>query len=237
MGGFLLSKWYFDVVTEDGAVAIAYAARLELGPIRLDYASVLARDATGPTRESSALSAARVTESADEITLDGLALAGTWTRRCPAIDETLLADCDGHVRWRCHMPSADARVTLDATPLAGLGYVEHLELTIPPWRLPLETLRWGHVLAPRGARVWIDWQSRSFSRSLEYCDGVAAPFSERVFSNETVLRSGRIGSTALGVLGREVLSRVPGSTLLIDETKWRALVDGHWAIHETVSWP
>ena len=38
---FKLSKWYLDVITEDGSAFIGYAARLEWGPLRVAYGATL----------------------------------------------------------------------------------------------------------------------------------------------------------------------------------------------------
>ena len=66
------------------------------------------------------------------------------------------------VDWHCVLP----RGPVSAGAFNGLGYAEHLRLTIPPWRLPIRTLRWGRFLSPRNSLVWIDWQGGFTSRTL-----------------------------------------------------------------------
>lgn len=236
--GFSLAKWYADVVADDGALAIAYLARLELGPVGVDYASVLSCAPDGTARQRTSLRRGHLEEMPDAVSVDALGLRGTWSRRERAIDElTLYASREGDVRWRCHLPRADVSASLDGRTLSGLGYVEHLRLTIPPWRLPLRTLRWGRALTESESFVWIDWRSESFSTALAFRNGERTDEGPPPMSDEHVIRRGRIGTTALGILGQNLRALVPASALLLDETKWRSRVTGGFAVHEVVAFP
>jgi hypothetical protein len=125
-------------------------------------------------------------------------------------------------------------------PVTGLGYVEVLTLTLPPWRLPIDELRWGRFCAADGGAVWIEWRG-PHPLKLGLLDGAPAPFMpERLgLRDHRVLRSGRIGETALAMIPR--LDRLPGRVLGLSETKWlsRGALAGSegWAIHEVVRWP
>lgn len=57
---FHLLKWYLDVVTDDGGVAIGYAARLRWGAVRVGYASLLLAAPSGSCREQATLRGAPV---------------------------------------------------------------------------------------------------------------------------------------------------------------------------------
>ena len=60
---------------------------------------------------------------------------------------------------------------------SGLGYAERLVLTIPPWKLPIETLRWGRFLSPSDWIVWIDWQGEH-PQTIVYRNGARVAVDE-----------------------------------------------------------
>src|SRR5262249_41246921 len=139
----------------------------------------------------------------------------------------------------------------------GLGYAEHLTMTIPPWQLPIENLRWGRFISASDWAVWIDWQGE-FSRRIVYLNGkkvsTLALEDEQVkfedgallaMDRSLVIRDGPLGTTALsGIPGLN--KTFPARILQVNECKWRsrgrlqlpdgATVEG-WVIHERVSWP
>ena len=45
--------------------------------------------------------------------------------------------------------------------ISGLGYAEHLTLTLPPWRLPFAHLRWGRFVSAEDHVIWIAWQGET----------------------------------------------------------------------------
>jgi hypothetical protein len=49
---FRLRKWYLDVIAEDGSAFVGYWARLQWGPVRLHFASLLrASDGSEPVQQ------------------------------------------------------------------------------------------------------------------------------------------------------------------------------------------
>lgn len=257
---FTLLKWYLDLVTEDGAVFLGYAARLRWRRLALHYASSLVVDAAGARRErATARRTALPARGAGAFTwcCEPLGVAGRWTGRAPPIRRTL-ADTDaGAIRWACVAPRAEARVLCEGRALAGLGYVERLSLTIPPWRLPFDTLRWGRYLSSEHALVWIDWAGDP-RRSWAWLDGKEQDGAQ-VMDHGV---AGLDGGAELGIHGlrpireRRVLASVtatlpalarvlPRSLAALAERKWvgrgelRAAgqpADRGWAVHEVVSW-
>lgn len=260
MAGFRLSKWYLDVIGDDGALAIAYVARLGYGALSIDYASLLSADASGKVDTRTSL------RRANDPVFDGarfawaapaLSLAAQGIARAPSVAATLLESDAGSVVWTCHAPAADVLVTVDGRELRGLGYFEHVELTVPPWKLPLQELRWGRAISANDSVVWIDWREDGSSRArLAARRGVVIPEvtvehdsirdgagSALVhMSDHVTLRRGTIGETALSILGRDLRARFPGKALLVDEHKERSraeLASGErgFAIHEVVVFP
>ena len=184
---------------------------------------------------------------------------GSWCDTDCALREVLIESDAGSVEWNCLAPRAVAEIRIGAKqPHRGWGYVEHLRLSIPPWRLPVRELRWGRFVNATDALVWIDARG-SDSRQAVYHNGssvsassigdaqIALADSKAVLSLDqgTVLRRGALGATVLSVLpGFKRL--FPASVLSIHECKWlsRAILrrPGHaeslgMAIHEVVEWP
>jgi hypothetical protein len=214
------------------------------------------------SRSSVALSASAPILDRDGRALEwhshSLAINGRWRSRCEAVERTLFASPEGEVLWSCHLPGARADIQLaDGTSRMGLGYAEHLSLTIPPWRLPITELRWGRFLSEFQSLVWLDWQGAAPLR-LAFSNGVAVTVDQlsdialhltdgsRLLLNcADVLRSGALGMTVLRAI--PALAKVaPARMLAMEETKWlsRAVLtspggreEHGWSIHEVVRWP
>ncbi|HEY3348839.1 MAG TPA: hypothetical protein VGM13_03630 [Thermoanaerobaculia bacterium] len=258
MPNFELSKWYLDAVGEDGEVFIGYRAALRWRRLAVSYASAL----TGGARETRTATSVR-SEGEPVLRMGSLAweapaleLQGTWTGNAPALLRTLYECPGGSVVWACLFPRAEAGVRIGGRDFRGLGYAERLEMTLPPWRLPLETLRWGRFLSPDRFVVWIDWQAPERSRTWVFVDGIEA--REAGVSDEEIsfeggrirlpsasrlsLRAGRV-SDLLRDLPLSLLLRLFRRARAMHETKWRTrgvlecagapAVEG-WAIHEVV---
>lgn len=256
MAAFKLSKWYLDCVTSSGDVSIVYTGTAGWGPARVHYSSFL--ESTGST-----VGVRQALRQVDEPTMqdgclgwhcDLLGVAGKWSANGSELRETIFESEDGAVEWRCVMPRARVQIG----NRAGLGYVEHLNMTIAPWRIPISTLRWGRFLNESYSMVWIDWCG-AHSRRVAYLNGqavTAGPISDAevmldhgsrlcMMGNPLTLRDGPIGSTALAAIPG-IRNTFPARLLQIRETKWRSsarleLADGSyvegWAIHERVDWP
>ncbi len=252
---FELTKWYADCVSDDGEVLIGYSGQLHYPHFSLQYESVLAPPAVSHSLCRSAITA---DDSGIEWVSDNLDLHGRWVRHDAEIRETIYQSGDGVVEWRCMVPKGLAAIERSRHgSLQGWGYVEHLRLTIPPWRMPIRTLRWGRFLTERNTLVWIDWQG-DFSSRIVYWNGRrirAASIENHALSLEDgaratldrglVLRHGKLGSTVLHAIpGLERIA--PSRIFLMDECKWRSHAtlecageeaDHGWCIHEEVTWP
>jgi hypothetical protein len=257
-----LTKWYLDLVTDDGQVRIAYVADLTLGPLRLGYESLLRASGGTPARTNTFF-LPPVKPTIEEGSLSWhsrrLNVAGRWRFTGAPIRRSILSTPEGSVDWHCLAPSAQVTLVDDEESLNGLGYAECLTLTIPPWRLPIEELYWGRFVAPDTTLVWIDWRGPHAFRSVILngeelstarvsSEGI---FDERrglalTFSDPLVLRAGVLGGTALSRIPARLRRALPASALLIDEHKWRQSGSLHregqqpktgWVIHEVVRWP
>lgn len=249
---FQLTKWYGDSVTAAGECRIGYWAELEWRGVHVRYASLIE---AGPGR---AVKMATTLRAGAGPAADGdgyrwaepaLGLEWRWAPAAPAWRERLLETDEGYVDWACVAPAA--------TVNGGEGYLERLELTIVPWRLPMETLRWGRYAGGGDSLVWIDWLG-AHRRRLVLRKGVPVEAAEigdgfvRLAGGEELecdcgltVREGALGPNVLaGIPGLEGV--VPLRLLRLEEHKWlsRAAVrlrgqaeSEGWAIHEVVRWP
>lgn len=255
MAAFALSKWYLDCITGSGDASIAYAGTVSWGPVRLHYSSLLestagvvsARHSLRPQNEPSIDHCSLRWQS------DALKIDGEWRADSLEINETVFASDAGSVEWHCLMPRAQARIH----NRAGFGYAEHLNITIAPWKLPIQILRWGRFATSSDWIVWIDWLG-DFTRRIVYWNGQVAPTSlledgqiefrdgaRLTLDRSLVLREGQLGATALSVVPG-IRDTFPARLLQMNECKWRSrgrferpgvsTVEG-WAIHERVEWP
>lgn len=210
---FSLHKWYLDLVTSRGDVVILYAARLRWRAVRVAYVSALEDTADGTHRERGSVGRLDIPRRhGDELTWhsDALDVRGRWLRDTPSLRRRALAStADGTIRWTCHMPRARATVQAGNVTYEGLGYAEHLSLTMPPWKMPFNELRWGRHASSRHSLVWIDWRGTE-PRSWVWLDGEEQP--DAVVTDAGV--SGLGGGATLCVQGgRDVVNRDVLATL------------------------
>jgi hypothetical protein len=186
-----------------------------------------------------------------------LRITGVWEGLDPPFEATIYDSSEGSVNWRCLHPRARATIQLGrGRVLEGFGYVERLEMTLAPWKLPLQELRWGRFLSDSASLVWIDWKG-THSRRIVLRNGLLESASVINESNVAlngngdlrlvtgdVLRNGALGETALAIIPG--LKRLfPKKFLSVRECKWLSRaelrlgdsISSGWAIHEVVKWP
>lgn len=248
-----------DCVSNDGDVFIGYAASLRWRGLAIHYSSTLkwqrGEDITSRTSlqktSDPVLNGASLHWSAPR-----LSITGTWKTGAPPIERTIFQSNDGNIEWRCLQPHGTAEIySGDETPIRGLGYAEHISITIPPWRLPIDELRWGRFLSKDDGLIWIDWRG-PHPLSLIFHNGIQADgaiITEKditldgkeitlAFDTSHVLREGRLIETALSMIPG--INRIlPASILRTHECKWRShgilkrkeeIIGEGWAIHEVV---
>jgi hypothetical protein len=261
ISGFELSKWYADCVTEDGDALIIYHAQLHWSTPTIHYSNLLICEAARPVHSQFSLRNQPAPVDTGDIDWRSPVwkAEGRWRKTGPPAREILFESAGGCVEWNCVAPRSSAEVRIGGEmPYRGYGYVEHLRLTIPPWRLPIRELRWGRFVNASDSLVWIHWRG-SYNKQVVYHNGSAESvrlISDReiawgedgaVLSLDTVttLREGTLGATALSVVPS--LERLfPSRILGLRECKWlsRAVLRRRgqedsvgMAIHEVVEWP
>ena len=261
MGVFQLSKWYADVVEPGtGRLLICYDSELRWKGLAFRFTNTLQFEAPGKRHTAASFTqkgTAGLTDNDTVFALRQPGLHGTWQQQAPTVREVLLETDKGSVLWECYFPAATAQVTMGESTFRGLGYVERLTLTLPPWHLPLQTLRWGRLVTPHHSVVWIRWDGPEprhlvFHNGVRYADSgfigddhlQFGPYS-LVFEEKHSLRAGPVGST---VFRRFPWFKklFPARILHLDETKWLSsatlseggvVLDLGYAVHERVEWP
>lgn len=267
MSGFNLTKWYMDCVSDDGTALIGYWARLGWGSLALEYAAVLYAPVAGQPVQLHALrslSAPHIAGADCRWHCAPLGLRGQWVAEDAPVSRDLLDSPRGGIRWTLHQPRAEARVRLDtasgSVEIRGLGYVEELTLTVPPWQLPFDVLFWGRFLTPDHALVWIQWErgaapdesrrrfvlldGREVDGAVIAAEGVRLPAGELRFAESRPLREGPLIATVLGAIPG-LISLLPARFRNIHEAKRLSRGElrqqglgpsAGWSIHEVVRW-
>ena len=261
-----VTKWYLDLCTDAGEVVIVYAARIRWRRLRLNYSATLEMRADGSVAERMTL------RSFQEPCREGdayrwaqprLGVDAIWRplrERSPMESQaqTLLETEAGQVSWSLLSGRSEVEWRGERK-LRGLGYVEKLELTLPPWDLPIDELRWGRFVAQDEDAAWIEWRGPHPLR-LTWKNGASAEASPFLvgeapgqydpesapealglsLSRPRLLRDGPLVSTVFAKV--PLLRRsLPMRMLTATETKWCSAgvtAEGArgWAIHEVVRW-
>lgn len=256
---FSLEKYYVDLVTAEGQYFIGYSARLSWGAIKIRYRAALHHPSLSGIDSGPSLSSRDNPVEGDSIFTwrnPKLGIDGQWRRLASAERLILLRKGEGVVDWRCIQPSAQVQLTTASGEVfRGLGYVEFLNLTIPPWHLGLRMLIWGRFVSEDHAIVWIAWRGEH-DLTLLMCDGRRATnpkISDNKISCEgfdlslehaETIRENSIGETLVSKVP-SILKAAPIEFLGGKEKKYVSLgklvfADGSnhagWVIHERVSW-
>ena len=219
MAAFRLSKWYLDCVTAGGEATIAYTGIMRWGPVRLPYSSLIETTASHVTEQHSLRQQhePHVRDSRLQWHSSALNVTGNWRCDSASLTDTVFSNGNGTVKWECLVPCGQSRIG----NREGLGYAERLTMTMPPWKLPLQTLRWGHFLSETELVIWIDWRG-SFTNRIVYRNGIRVPAmcirddaiefedgAHVTLDRSLVIRDGPIGATALSAIPR-VRRNLPG---------------------------
>ncbi|QOJ00412.1 MAG: hypothetical protein HRU70_07895 [Phycisphaeraceae bacterium] len=255
-----LVKWYGDVVSESGDTAVVYWAAMSLGPLTLRSASALVYRAGHHAQSRSGLTSdpepAPGSDGGLTWSCPGIGWThGRWEPSPGAVERELWSGSLGCVRWACTHPMTHAEVTIAGASIRGRGYAERIELTVPPWRLPIDELRWGRAHLGLSSVVWIEWRGPEplaiVVRDGLVSDGLISDTTIRDLSGEwsvdlapgQIIVDATIGDRVLRVFPA-LRGVVPHATLGIHERKMLAratLRDAHgveqasgWALHEVV---
>lgn len=236
---FNLSKWFLDFTGDDGETLIFYSARMTWHQIQVDYTSWL-HSIPGKAVQSGF----RFTNARTPILFENritwndpkFGFSGTWEATAPPIRERIFNSAEGCLDWHCYQPAAKVQLQTGTKTKNGRGYAEQLTLTVPPWKIPMDELRWGRFISETENLVWIELKSGQTSKWL-WRNGETVSHFE--ISDEQVILPGSNAKLKLdrwtvlesekkiaSVAGK-IVSYIPGfnklmplNFLLADETKW-----------------
>jgi len=162
---FILSKWFLDCINEEGEAVIIYSAELCWNNIVVPYNSMLIchRDGTTSfksrfTRKTKPL----LSENMVSLTDNVFGIEGKWNKDHTALKTRIYDSEDGSLDWNCLQPRSDVFINiLNRGTYNGLGYVEKLDLSIEPWKLNMNQLRWGRFNSSTDSVVWIELLSNN----------------------------------------------------------------------------
>ena len=261
---FRIRKHYMDCVDNAGNGCIMYHAHVRWGRLAFTYVGDLCFTSHSHPGTRSKLAGVPPpdfetgTRNVLSWNCAPLEDSGSWTSKRAVISERLLSSDEGEVNWTCLQPLAHAEVNCAGkTRLNGTGYSECLDLTIKPWRLPIEQLRWGRFLAENESIVWIEWRG-PHPLKLVYRNGrqvagvqideqsvrAASEGWELHFTETLTLRDGALLSTVFDKIPL-IKQSFPMKMLNARESKWRSRAElridsappvSGWSIHELVQW-
>lgn len=257
MSDFRIKKWYLDCTSEDGKAFIGYVGELKWKAFSLSHSSILDYDGK-KSQNTASISDVNLPEIKENKIIwksNALSCSGQWEGKGNSLpNQQLYKGSAGSVNWDVLFPLSEVSIERfgSAENQKGLGYAEILELTIPPWKLPIDQLIWGRFVSPEISIVWLKWSGSNPIESI-FLNGSsekAPSVSPNMISWETGtlkhiitenLRDGPLIKTALKKIPG-IKSIFPKKILNLYETKWlsssEALINGKkysgWSIHELV---
>lgn len=183
-------------------------------------------------------------------------LTGTWVALDEPFSYDLYDHASGKIHWHCVQPKSNVILKTQTDTITGHGYVEKIELTLPPWKIPIKELIWGRYNSANNSIVWIRWKG-SYPQTLVFFNGKKvdnAQVSETevsfdkytlLIANTKTIREETIGESVFKYLG-PVIKYFPPAIMTLHEAKYCATgvfmcgsdnVDSGTIIHELVKWP
>ena len=262
-GNFHLNKWFLDFTGETGEVMIFYAAQLSWHGWSASYCSCLQYDPTSGVNLKSGFRKVQFPQiNENQITWDDSKyhISGTWESLAGMIQTRIFESPEGYLDWKCYQPASKVRLKIEDKILEGHGYAEQLISTVPPWKIPMDELRWGHFGSDGYNLVWIELKEKKQQQwlwlngeKMENCviddDQISIPGKALILKldKEVLLESEKKIYSVVGKIVRFIPGfnkLIPVSFLMADEKKWfsqgqlqkhgKKLLNG-FSVHEHVN--
>lgn len=259
---FFLEKWFLDFVTEEGEVYIFYAAQMKWHHITIPYKSMLTFSSAAGKKQKVRFYNVRLPVNYGKIINwkdNGFKVEGAWQANTTPIAAQLFESGEGKLQWSCFQPSSIVKVKINDAELSGMGYAEQLTLSIEPWKIPMDMLRWGRFVSNDNSIVWIEikgnyskqwlWHNGDKIDNAEITDEqiiVPSKNIHLVMNKKELIESEKIISKVV----RRILRFLPGFNrtvplhfLAADEYKWISRAEFYkdgllesegWVINERV---
>jgi hypothetical protein len=252
---FFLEKWYMDAVDPQGRAFIGYHAGIRFKKLRVTYSGCIRAEHGAVYQRSSFREPSVLFHHDGCLNWSTRSVKAEWHSTGSPVQEILLKSDDGDINWTCFFPEAAQIGYRKKDVLHGTGYAEKLVMSIPPWKLPINELRWGRFISATHKLVWIEWRGphpkclvvyngTRITEALIEDDRIAWGNSTLIISEKKELRSGSVLSTVFSPF-RWLKRYFPLRLLRTRETKWlskgtfqngTAAGESGWAIHEKVEW-
>lgn len=236
---FRLNKWYLDFVGENGEAMIFYAAKLTWHGMSVKYTSWLSHNLdTGVVLKSRFRKVQMPVLDGELITWKdlGFGVSGAWRASSPMIQARLFDSEEGYLEWECYQPASKVNLIINGKTLSGVGYAEQLTLTAPPWKIPMDELRWGRFVSDSNNLVWIELRKSDKKQwlwlngeKIDSCliedDSIVIPGSNLmlILDRKVILESEKKIQSVVGNIIRYLPNfhkSIPLGFLMADETKW-----------------
>jgi len=238
-GDFHLSKWLLDFIGENGEAMIFYAAKLTWHGLSTSYTSWLRYDSVSGVKLKSRFSNIQIPQIKDNLISwndTKFGVSGTWESLAKTVHSRIFDSKEGYLDWKCYQPASKVKLKLNDRILEGRGYVEQLVLTVLPWKIPMDELRWGRFGSDENLIVWIELREKEKRQwvwlngeKIENCnvedDCISMPEKDLVLNLDrgVLLESEKKISSVVGKVARYIpgFNKVmPLSFLMADEFKW-----------------
>lgn len=255
-GNFCLIKWYLDFVDDKGVAMIFYAAHLTWYGMSVKYASWLeAAPEIAVKLKQSFRNVQLPLQNDESITWQHpvFGISGTWHGREKQLQTRLVDMPEGFLDWNCFQPASEVVLNINGKVRTGKGYAEQLILTVPPWLIPMHTLRWGRFLSKENNLVWIElkedtskqwlwWNGEKQTHADITDDYIHIPYKNfhLALDRNVILESEKKISAVVGKLIQYLpgfKNNIPIKFLMADEHKWLSngtLLDTNTIDHGTV---
>lgn len=250
-GSFHLDKWFLDFTGENGEAMIFYAAKLTWHGWSASYTSWLRYDVTHGGRLTSRFRNVQMPQIEDGIIRWSdlkFGVSGTWVALANMIQARIFDSEEGFLDWKCFQPSSKVRLKMNDRILEGRGYAEQLILTAPPWKIPMNELRWGRFNSIENSIVWVELREKEKKQwlwlngdKIENCiieDGcISIPQKDMILN----LDRGIVLEAEKKIFSvvEKIIRYIPGfkkvmpiNFLMADEFKW--LSNGELQVHNKI---
>jgi hypothetical protein len=232
---FILKKWYLDAADDQGNVYIGYWVALRWRELRVHGYQQLWHTPPRGVKTQGGLSRRPPPcwQSDSRLGWQVGPAQHTWDSAAPGIGGKLISTAEGDIRWQCTQPKAWAHIQLPRLSWTGWGYTECIDITIPIWRLPFQTLYWGRCHTASHYLVWMKWDGvaadnllwHNGQRSTDWTISdrlVEGPDFRLTIDEPIPLRQGLLIETVFRPLSK-LTALFPAATFLADEHKWYSL--------------
>ncbi|QEC69135.1 hypothetical protein FRZ67_18115 [Panacibacter ginsenosidivorans] len=260
---FYLEKWFMDVVSDEGEAFIFYAAKMQWRCVIVSYKSRLSYSpGTGKGYMAGFRSVQFPVQEGNTIVWKDphLKVEGSWHTNTGQLSATLFGSEEDGLQWNCHHPSSFVKVKVGNKLVSGFGYAEQLILTVEPWKIPMDVLRWGRFISANDYLVWIEIKNDSTKQWVWYNgvfmhnavitdDEIVLPLENIILKldNSSIIESEKKINQVVTKLLRFIPGfkrAIPLNFLMADEYKWvskgflynaESLKSEGWAIHERIN--